>query len=643
MKMKPTIHSIVAAAATLAAQSALAIVTGAFWTTDSTGTVDRNIYADKCEVHLSGGPGNGQNNNLLDGTYYWQITDPDGDPVLNRSPSASRAIQVVNGQVVPLRAIPACDPDSYDDSTNGEYKAWLIRSGTEDCVVTVSEVSNAIIVRNSQNHDSINSCSKTDNFRIDKERPPPPPVCDPENPPPCGCNNDQCSTPSPPTIEVSKTAQGFYDEKWPWSIAKTACAVNGTGCQTKFNQVGGTVSFSYTLSLTVGPAIPKNYEVTGQIAILTMDGTTGGATPQPVVATGISATDQIAYGPDLVNDTAATCVLGTVASTYSGEQVIEYTCTYDPDAPADRIGGVNQVIATSSNAVNRTTNTNQAEAVAAFTFTKADNLDACVTVTDTFNNGVAETKGQVCLDTESKSFTYTRPITPPSFGCIEVPNLARFTASGATTEDPSLPQTGTASQTVTVCGPVKTGGLTIGYWQNKNGQDIIKRQCGGAAGTSLYAFLTGYMPFKDLTQTTCDKIATYVSNVIKAANASGASMNAMLKAQMLATALNVYFSDTALGGNAIGAPGALGGQGIDLTKICKNIAVCSIYEDTTGAFGGTSPQTVSQLLGYAASQCTVNGCATSGWYVVGSAQSKAVQELAKDTFDAINNQKAFAP
>ena len=46
-------------------------------------------------------------------------------------------------------------------------------------------------------------------------------------------------------------------------------------------------------------------------------------------------------------------------------------------------------------------------------------------------------------------------------------------------------------------------------------------------------------------------MATYVTNVIKAANASGAAMNAMLKAQMLATALDVYFSDPALGGNKI--------------------------------------------------------------------------------------------
>jgi hypothetical protein len=54
-------------------------------------------------------------------------------------------------------------------------------------------------------------------------------------------------------------------------------------------------------------------------------------------------------------------------------------------------------------------------------------------------------------------------------------------------------------------------------------------------------------------------VATYVTNVIKAANAGGTSMNPMLKAQMLATSLDVYFRDPALGGNKISVPAPIGG------------------------------------------------------------------------------------
>ena len=120
---------------------------------------------------------------------------------------------------------------------------------------------------------------------------------------------------------------------------------------------------------------------------------------------------------------------------------------------------------------------------------------------------------------------------------------------------------------------------------------------------------------------------------------------------MLATALDVYFSDPALGGNKINAPAAIGGQSIDLTLICK-LADNSTTGTVTcsGAFGNvvtcgaftSTPQTVSQLLAYSASQATAATLANplaSKWY----GDVKSVQECAKNTFDSINNQVAFTP
>lgn len=107
------------------------------------------------------------------------------------------------------------------------------------------------------------------------------------------------------------------------------------------------------------------------------------------------------------------------------------------------------------------------------------------------------------------------------------------------------------------------------------------------------------------------------TNVIKAANASGSSMNAMLKPQMLATVLNVYFSDPALGGNKIGAPRLIGVV-IDLQVICQmnnlpgGISSCTgTYWNVSSAFGGATTMTVSQMLTYAASKSNVGG---STWY-----------------------------
>jgi len=182
----------------------------------------------------------------------------------------------------------------------------------------------------------------------------------------------------------------------------------------------------------------------------------------------------------------------------------------------------------------------------------------------------------------------------------------------------------------------------MGFWQNKNGQSIIT---GGASSSGVCnsgAWLRLYAPFQDLSATaSCSLEATYVYNLIKAANASGSSMNAMLKAQMLATSLDVYFSDPALGGNKIAAAQPIGGEKIDLTKVCVMIdsstgtGSCSgNTESTSGAFGGATSGTVSLLLTYAAGQSNSGG---SVWY----GQIKTTQGLAKNTFDAINNHAAY--
>ena len=84
---------------------------------------------------------------------------------------------------------------------------------------------------------------------------------------------------------------------------------------------------------------------------------------------------------------------------------------------------------------------------------------------------------------------------------------------------------------------------------------------------------------------------------------------------------------------------------IDLTKICQMIdasggtATCSgTFENVSSAFGGAMSMTVMNMLLY---QNTSDPAADGGavWY----GNVKATQVLAKDAFDAINNQVAFSP
>ena len=136
-----------------------------------------------------------------------------------------------------------------------------------------------------------------------------------------------------------------------------------------------------------------------------------------------------------------------------------------------------------------------------------------------------------------------------------------------------------------------------------------------------------------------------MTNVIKAAacTSTTSTCNAMLKAQMLATALDVYFSDPALGTNKILAPAPIGAIKIDLTTVCTLIGTtpgtCTGgYLDVSSVFGGTA-RTVLQMLGDAAAPTPPASSNVGGttWY----GQVKAKQVLAKDGFDAVNNEVAF--
>src|SRR5207249_9879095 len=156
------------------------------------------------------------------------------------------------------------------------------------------------------------------------------------------------------------------------------------------------------------------------------------------------------------------------------------------------------------------------------TFDQPNLIDECVTVTAPSYS--AGTLGTACNagPNNPTSYTYARTIPVPTFNCMFYDNTATFT-----TIDTSA--TRSASKKVEVCGPAKTGALTMGYWQNKNGQAIISGQA--KTGTCPSAtWLRGYAPYQDLSSTaTCSAVATYVTNVIKPANSSGSAMNAMRK------------------------------------------------------------------------------------------------------------------
>ncbi len=127
---------------------------GAIWTTDSTCTVvNQNIYSQKSEVYLNGGPQTpgGQGPKLPDGSYYVRITDPNGNTVLGQSLYPN--VVVANGflsQCYQLQNIVSYEDNGFfvqgfkdTPNTGGVYKVWF-----------------------SPDPNFPQNCSKTDNFKI---------------------------------------------------------------------------------------------------------------------------------------------------------------------------------------------------------------------------------------------------------------------------------------------------------------------------------------------------------------------------------------------------------------------------------------------------------------------------------------------
>jgi hypothetical protein len=264
------------------------------------------------------------------------------------------------------------------------------------------------------------------------------------------------------------------------------------------------------------------------------------------------------------------------------------------------------------------------------------------------------TLGQACVgDANPKVFNYQRTIAVPQNDCQSYDNTATFT-----TNDTSA--TGSASQTITLCGPAKTGALTIGFWKTTNGQGLIKSYCSNGAnnlGTYLVGLGGGTTgPFSNA-PTGCSSLASYVSNILNGASAT--DMNKMLKAQMLGTALDVWFSGpgwTSTKSGNVKPPSNflshnnLGTFNMDTTAVCPMVdnlntgtANCKNTTPSTNAVTAgavpNSPMSMQAILDFAATTPSPFNGSTSAsvWY----AGNRTKQEILKNIYDQFNNQLAF--
>jgi hypothetical protein len=593
------VTAVVSLAAVTAA-SANTPVTGADFTTvnenvDGTGhckngqpNVNCNIYDGKQYVWLNGGPSVAY---VGDGDYFFAVLDPGGQA--NPNDGAAKNL--------------SDDFDAYTNRTFTVSGGNVTYSGSHDFDSNKIRLMPYADTTNPGGVYIMAICSLADGYPVD----------------PSDCKYDAFKVQENEVqhglpLTVTKDANGAYNNTYTWQISKDVD-------KTLVKQVGGNATFNYTVSVTHDSGTISGVNVSGTISVFNPN---VDSNSDPVSVSGVDVADQLSDG------TACTVTNGSDVTLTAFQTDFHYSC----DLSALPQGELDNTVTVTWGDQFLDNGAVLDAGTADFTFSNIsfteNAIDECVNVTDSY----AGTLGTACVgDANPKTFTYSRTVPVPANGCVSYDNTATFT-----TNDTGA--TGSASQTVTVCGPAKTGALTMGFWQNKNGQGIISSGASTSGVCNSGTWLRQFNPFQDLSATAnCKAVATYVYNIIKAANAGGATMNAMLKAQDLATSLDVYFSDPALGGNKIGAPSPVGGQSVDLTMICKVIDTsggtgsCGSpgnFENTSSAFGGAACLTVNQLITYAASQSNSGG---SVWY----GQVKATQGLAKDTFDAINNQFIF--
>jgi hypothetical protein len=451
-------------------------------------------------------------------------------------------------------------------------------------------------------------------------------------------------------LAIDKDADGSNDNTYTWTIDKS---VDKTFVQ----QVGGSATFNYTVVVTRDGGTISNVVVSGSISVfnLNVDGD-GNTVPVTIDA----VTDELSDG------TICSVTGGGSQALTSVETTFAYSCSLSalPASALDNTAKVTWSTQTLSNSQELTGADADFTATGiVFTETKIDDQ---VTVKDTWN-GVETTLGTVPPfdngSTTTKTFTYSHTVSIPSNDCVTYNNTAVFTANTTAT-------TGSDNVSVQVCGPHRTGALTIGFWKGPNGNSLIASYCAPSGKTSLSTYLTtlGSVPGPFAAATgTCSQLVTYVNGIINGASAT--DMNKMLKAQMLATALDVYFSTSTLGYTTVGVGsgknvvkppsnflpnGGIGTFVMDLTAICPMVdntttgtATCSGNKPSTNGFAsGALPwasRSVSNILTFAATNGVspwATGAFTSPtWY--GTDRTK--QEILKNVFDQINNQLAFGP
>jgi hypothetical protein len=463
--------------AVTAPQAAMA-VSGAISTTDNEGFVgpgtyenqaclngqgiDCNIYLQKEDVWFSGLPVSAA---LGEGTYFFAVLSPGGQAAPNDDGTNQS-----NGELANL----SDNVDAYTNRTftvdgSGNITAY---SGTHNRDGNLIQLWDYADTPNQGGVYILAVCEVPD-----------PPSTGHGAP---GANPSDCKydafkvtsgqeAPHAAAPTIVKDAAGSYNSTYSWTITKKAClhGTSGANCPKTVYVANGTkATFDYTVTAThSATATVSDVKVTGTITVFN---------PNLGDVTGATVTDKLS------DNTVCSVTAGADVTLSPGDNTFAYTCTLS-GLPSNGVKNTAKVVWG-----DQTVDPDGALAAGEASFTTPADVtftetvvNACVTVTDTFDNGNADTLGTVCVgndpaassvpnwvsvsynaSTRTFTFTYSREVTAPNFTCQDFTNSAEI-------DNLALDTTlaGPVTQTVTVCG--FQPGKTMGFWGNTNGQALL--------------------------------------------------------------------------------------------------------------------------------------------------------------------------
>lgn len=492
----PLVLAIVAASLVAMSGSATATSSASFTTTSDGSAVNANQYASKCEVYINGGPSNAV---LPDGNYVFSVLAPSGQSDPNGSgllsnDSNANRTFTMSGGSMSYSGTHAT---SVDAQTNATLVQLCLPNAVDQGYATTPNAGGVYILA----------------------------ICPEGNQSPSGCKYDAFKVRSGAVVADDLTAIADVDESYTRTFDYS---VDKDVDRTYYAASSGTATFGYVVTLTKSAGVDSNFALNGTVTVFN---------PNSGTVTGVGVT------VDVQGFTDETCQVtnGATSIVGGGNTTFDVACTL-PTATATSSGNAVATVTWNQASINSPNASTTATAPYDFSGVSPDLVGNCTEVVDTLDGVATTLAASQCSAT---TFGYSHEFPLPATGCVTHTNTVVITDGGSDTV------------TVTVC-RTNTGGFTIGYWHNKNGQNRIKNN-----GTLLCSNLSAYSNVLTLPNP-CNgtSLAAYDLTVFNAANSSGDGI-AMFRAQFLGTALNASFNN--VGNIQVVVPGSLLGTGNCLT------------------------------------------------------------------------------